>query len=52
MHPIVPAAPAHPGPETAISAKARIRLPKGGHGDAPSQVHSQPLLHRRGFRGR
>ncbi|MDZ4047461.1 MAG: hypothetical protein U1E00_03850, partial [Pseudoxanthomonas sp.] len=40
--------PAHPGPEQAISAKARLRLPKGGHGEAPSQTHSQPLLHRRG----
>ena len=24
---------------------------RGGHGDAPSQVHGLPLLHRRGVRG-
>jgi len=46
------AAAGHTGPERSISAKARIRLPKGEHGHAPSQVTSLPSLHRRGLRGR
>jgi hypothetical protein len=49
--PVQPVAPPHAGPEHAVSAKARLRLPKGGHGDAPSQTHGMPLLHRRGVRG-
>ncbi|GAB2492545.1 hypothetical protein [Arenimonas alkanexedens] len=52
MPPVAVAAIAHTGPERTISAKARIRLPKGGHGDAPSQASSLPSLHRRGLRGR
>ncbi|KFN48367.1 hypothetical protein N787_00100 [Arenimonas metalli CF5-1] len=46
-----PQAVPHVGPEPVISSKARQRLPKGGHGDAPSQTHGMPLLHRRGVRG-
>ena len=43
MHPVLPAAPAHPGADPSISVKARVPLPKGDHGAPPSQVHSLPL---------
>jgi len=40
------------GPKRKISAKARIKLPKGGRGDAPSQVASLPSRHKAGRRSR
>jgi len=43
---------ARKGPKRKISAKARIKLPKGGRGDAPSQVASLPSRHKAGRRSR
>jgi len=40
------------GPKRKVSAKARIKLPKGGRGDAPSQVASLPSRHKAGRRSR
>jgi hypothetical protein len=43
---------ARKGPKRDISDKARINLPKGGRGDAPSQVASLPSRHKSGRRSR
>lgn len=40
------------GPKRKISDKARIKLPKGGRGDALSQVASLPSRHKKGRRAR